>query len=357
MASIYQLVPYLLQVHVKYKPKETRPVDDIDAGGLELKTVLLRILDGMRGVELKDPADGHRKLRLSRIHSGDRTILVEFEPGRSGLRSQIEGASTFERTEKDTEYAPLRYFFYFPKASHAAVLLAEKAGTASCVTMVSKLLMTNFFAILGDISLKISPAVADDVLRRMREEATVKSLVFTRPVSQDGSGRVMHIAGHSVPLEIRARAPRNGRWLWSNLPKGASGSVTKESLLGIIAPELGGDGTEMSLEHLGENWIVSTEVKFKNGATRTLNVESGAAITMSYPIFPEDQTSADHRPDDREFRNGVAVTLASFEGQYGVLPGVDQHCVWEDGAWAAPQGWVPWKVVWDEFGESKQDSP
>ncbi len=348
MASIYQLVPYLLQVHVRGKPSETRPVDNIDAKGTTLLDVLARSADALRGKTLLDPEDSNRKLRLTRVRTGDRMLFIEFEPGRAGLKSTIEGDTIFKRKEGDTEYTPLRYAIYFPSGSHAAILLAERAGQASCVTMASRFLISNFGTMLGDLILTVNAAVTGDVMNQMTRERPIKSLVFTRPVGRDVSAKLMHEAGVTVPMEIRFRAPRRRSWRWNELPADASGDITAESLLGILAPEIGETGDGAASRLLDQGWDVATEVKFANGATRTVNVTSHSSITMSFPIHDPDQNPDAGQPDDDEFRQACVRTYELFKDQYGIRGDVGIHVVWDDEEWTAPAGMSAWKVVWDE---------
>ncbi len=354
MASTYQLVPYLMQVHVRGKPSETRVISDIDGNQLALADVLARVLDAMRGVEFTDPDDANRKLQLTRLSRGSRTIFAEFSPGRSGIASSIvQDGSTFTRTVKGTEYVPVRHVFFFPQGSHAAVMLAERVGVSGAVTMASQALTRTFATYMSQLLLTIGPAVTAEVMRKLTAGRDVKSLVFTRPNPRDANGKVMHIAGEQVAMEVRFKAPRRRRWGYDALPK-ENGEVTRDSLLGLLAPHVAAAGVGADVSHLREEgWTAAMEVRLPNNTTRTIDVAASTATTMSFPIGDEDSGAVDDRPTDDEFKAACVATLSVFGDQYGIDSGVASQCQWSAEEWYSPD--ERWKVPWDEHGVSSAD--
>lgn len=357
--STYQLVPYLLSVHVAGKPTETRPIDNLDGKGRTLQDAVLRIFDGLRGRgELVDPGNPDRKLRLVRLSNGDSCVLVELKPGRSGIASDIEQAhdgngappAPIRRTRRDTEYIPVRHAFYFPAGSHHAILLAERAGVSGAITFLSELLRKTFRGYFGDLILEVNPAVTGEVMRSLTTGRPVKSLVFTRPTPQDTTGKTMFVAGESYELEVRLKTPRRRSWGWDTLPK-RDNEVSRESLLGALSVALGGGGTDDEIrELLDHEWSAATEVKLASGTTRTVDVASSRAVTMTFPI--EEQSATDDRPTEADFVSACEATLEVAAGQYGMTPDRIKRYAWSDQNWELPDGQQRWKVIWDEPGTS-----
>lgn len=361
MATTYQLVPYLLKVNVRGKPLETRPINDLDGSGATLSEAVLRIFDGLRGRELVDPADDNRKLRLNVLRGGDRTAFIELGPGRSGIVSRLERAPAddggspeiINRTRRDTEYIPVRHAFYYPAGSHYATLLAERVGVSGAVTFLAQVLRKTFNAYYPDLVLDIVPAVTGEVMRKMAEGRPVKSLVFTRPRPSDTSGKMLMVAGEAVEVEVRVKTPRRRRWGWKALSTTA-GEVTRDSLLGLLAPALGSEASDGEVQRLlDENWQAAIELTLPNGAVRTVNVASSDAVTMSFPI-PE-RIPSDDRPDELDFTAACHETLKLFDGQFGLHAQSIGGYRWDDAEWTPAADDKRWKVAWDEPGQPATD--
>jgi hypothetical protein len=349
LTATYQLVPYLISAAVRNNPTELRPIWDLDAKESSLHAAVSKISSGSRGKEFTDPDTATRKLELVSLRRGTDAIFSCWQPGRSGIEGTLRkpGGQVIARATTDTEFTPLRQVAFFGRGSFHAILLAERVGTAGAISLVSRLLRRTFAAKHPDLRMDIHPAITHEVLDKMVKEEPIKSLVFTRPRSNDPTGQGMLIHGQSVDIEVRMRASRRHSWTWESLPKNSEGVVTKESLLGIVAPFLreGENESTAIAALLDERWDASVGVKFKNGAQRQVNVGSGHATTMSFPIIPPDADTGLIRPTDDQFRQACVDTLALFEGQYGIDTSVAVRCQWDAGEWDDPDD--PWEVTWE----------
>lgn len=356
MATTYQIVPYLVHAHVRGKPNETRPVDDLDARGAQLQDVILRIFDGVRSRgELVDPKNAERKLRVQRLSSGASCVLVELEPGRSGISSQIEKppakksgvatATTITRDRADTEYIPARHAFYFAPGSHQAILLAERVGVSGAITFINELISKTAAKYYPDLVFLLRPAMTGEVMRELTKDAPVKTLVFTRPRPTDTTGATMMIGGEQFDVEVRLKAPRRQKFQRKAL-RGKSGEVDRDSLVGILSTVLANQGDAIAVQRLLDaNWSAATEVTLPNGAVRTIDVSSSDAVTMSFPI--EESHPSGDRPSDEDFAASCVKTLEVFEGSYGVNPTRVQAWKWQDDEWEPKAGEKGWEVVWE----------
>jgi hypothetical protein len=142
-------------------------------------------------------------------------------------------------------------------------------------------------------------------------------------------------------MEVRYRAPRNKFWNYEDLPKGEAGKITAAALFGMVE-------SSSSSKIVDDDWQASLEVKFIEGTTRTVNVDTLRSLTMSFPVLQSDQKGTAKRPDGKEFQQACVDALALFKGQFGVRGDVAQHVEWES-EWEPPANVVAWKVDWHEL--------
>jgi hypothetical protein len=350
--TTYQLVPYLLTVTVRKSPDDIRPLADLDGKGTSLSDVVCKTMLAAKGRLFQDEHP-HRWLSVTALHRADPGVFIELTPGRSGVQSSIvkTDGRQLDREFQDTEFTPVRLFMYCPSTGHHAILLAERVGSTGAMTMFADLLKQNFKPRFPSLMLKIRPAMTEDVIRKATEGQPIKALVFTRPRPIDSDGKLIEVAGESVKIEVRMRPRRNRKWLAAMLPKNSDQQLTRESLLGVLAPvihrEQSEDAALASL--LEEGWQASIQIKIPGGTERLVNVGSSRAITMSFPIVPQGSGSEDSsgRPTNEQFRATCLDTLRLLQGQYSIDSITNQDCRWPMTQWTGTPDEQPWEVYWD----------
>jgi len=205
--TTYQLVPYLVHVHLRGKPKETTPLDDLFASDLDLGAELSSLLAAHRGkLVQEDVPKNPKRLRVESVGAGERLITTSISPGRSGIVSRIRNAKGEEsaRSFHDTELIPLRHLLTYPKKGHRAVLLAERVGGVGAISGLSALLTSTWRTKHPDWVLEIAPALSQEALGGTMAKRPIKGIQLRRTKGDHGDLRVGEHAAE-VTINIRPR--------------------------------------------------------------------------------------------------------------------------------------------------------
>ena len=182
----------------------------------------------------------------------------------------------------------------YKPGQYQALLLLERAGLFGSKTSTHSLLSASFSRRHPKLGLAIDPAVSEAAVRKIVAEQPIKALVFHRS-PKDSTGKSLMLGEPVQEIEVRMTPPRKRVFSRQSLP---AGSVTSDSLLGVLAPVLHAgqtlDGGVATLNE--EGWQSALEVQMPSGTTRTVNVTRSDAITMSFPIG-NGATAADRRSD------------------------------------------------------------
>lgn len=297
--TTYQLVPYVVSVHVRGKRDELRVLSDYDNKHNSIVDAYAQILAAHRGLDMVNPKATEQRFKVDRVRQKDGCVFAVVEPGRSGIVSRLEKPSAIvPRDYGDTEFVPLRQMLVYKPGQYQALLLMEKAGLFGSKTLTQCVLQESFTRRHRRLTLAIDPAVSEAAVRQIMAEQPIKALVFHRPMPKDNTGNSLMLGEPVVDLEVRMSPPRRKFFSRGGL---ADSTVTSDSLLGVLAPVLHADrSAAAAVATLNEEgWESGLELKMPSGTTRTVNVTRQDAITMSFPIAVTG--SLDDRPSDAEF--------------------------------------------------------
>lgn len=349
--TTYQLVPYLVSVHIARKQDETRPLDDIAGGKEDLATELAGLLAAHKGglrVEAgvsQTPA----QLQVDSVQVGQRTLYTVIAPGRSGVQSTIRRLSgeTVDRNFADHELIGVRHVLFYPPNGHRAVLFAERVGNSGAITGLIRLVKAAWKTRFPETVISFEAAMSEQALAGTLAMQPIKQLVLTRPTAPNGS---LMIGGQSSTVTTAIRPPRGKKWKAKDFSQTGDDStetvLSEHGVLSAVAPILrpGVDPDKAAQAMIDEGWQVAVTLKLKGGTERTVNVGSTTAVTMSLQII-EGENEPDHRPDDAEIADASRKVISD-----GLLEPWDIHptsasaCTWSDDEIVDPGDW---KAVWD----------
>lgn len=354
--TTYQLVPYLISVHVKGKPTETRALDDLFAGGERLEDELASLLAAHQGLLLVEPVPKDPlRLRIDATGKGLRQLDCIVAPGRSGVESKIRrtDGSELDRGFRDIELVPLRHFLTYGAHAHRAVLFAERVGGAGAITALSKFLKAMWASKHGNTTLEIAPALSEAAMAGAVDSRPIKRFRLVRAKSPTGDLRVGQHAVDCV-VDVRPRS-RGGTWSLKELLGGAEAKAS--NVLSAVSPALypgvtAEDRDALAQQMLDDGWLVAVTIKLEGGTERTVYVEDKSSVSMSFAII-EGELAPSVKPTREEF---VAACQRVIEdgmlSEWGLDPTWASMCRWSDVGWTDGAGW---KVQWDVLDEPAPD--
>lgn len=351
--TTYQLVPYLISVSVRNKPDETRPLDDLFAGGEQLADEIGACLAVHAGTLYQQPSQAVRPLTLRVEHVGvtGRHLSATMSPGRSGIRSKIRKASgqEMDRDFTDTELVPLRHYIAYGQGAHRALLLAERVGGAGAITPLSALLKDAWRAQYPDTVLKIEAAMAEEAWQSSLSKRPVKGYRLSMSTVPSGS---MQVGKDDREITVDVRPARRGdRWKLKKQIKRARKSdkplaeVILREVTPLLAPDAK-DGDVAAKELYDAGWQVAVTLELEGNVTRTVYVEDNAALSMSFPII-EGENEPMKMPSEDDVVEAVRRIIGDgMLAPWGLPKGHASSCSWtkemcnDSGSWKAQ-----WDVV------------
>lgn len=339
----YQLVPYLVHVHMRASPSDIRPLNDIDGRRTKLIDVIAGILSAARGQTLRHPSDPNRYLEVTSVRRARRSIIAELSPGRGGIESELQlGTRRVKRRVRDVEWPPVRYLFYFPAGSHHSVLLAEKVGVSNGIGVVGPMLHNTFKSHDDARVLAIESAMTPDLLREWAEQNPINAMILRSPRRDEDDQRLMRIGGRPVRATIEVR-PGRGQFLpWRSVHDG--------ELLGALSSELG-----LDVEGL-EEWSTAVEVNTPTKSRRTIQLSGGGMASIAFPeVVDEDGYPIEQatRPSEEQFVTAAVRVMLDYAGHFGVPRNVAEHCQWEDGEWSDDAQTGRWTIDWGDTVDAR----
>lgn len=352
--STYQLVPYFVSVKL-HKSDETRPLDDLFAGGEQLSSELGGMLAACSGKLLVQPrVKNPRHVRVEWVGKPDeRQLNIIVSPGRSGVESRIRNRAGAEtpRSFTDVELMPLRHFLIYPTGGHRAVLFCERVGGSGAVTALSDLMKSMWRAKHSTSTLEIAPAMADAAMQAVIAERPIARLRLQRTQGPNGNLAIGQLDVEYV-LEVKPRK-RGGDWRLKNFRQDNPSIGILQEMVPVLSPTSELSREEAAAQLLEDGWSVGVTLKMKGGTRRTVNVEDNTSISMSFPIV-EGEVAPGNRPDDAAVLSACkSVIQDGLVEDWGLGKGSADLCQWTQVAWQDPGGW---KVGWDDVDSTAPPS-
>ena len=88
--TTYQLVPYVVTIHVKWKREELKVLNDYDLSGGNILDAFAGIMAAHKGLELTNPSQPENRFRVDSVVRAANSAFAVVEPGRSGIVSRLE---------------------------------------------------------------------------------------------------------------------------------------------------------------------------------------------------------------------------------------------------------------------------
>lgn len=348
----YQLVPYVVRVHVRGLPAETRPMGSLDGGTMnfadELNGMLLAHL-GKTVVQDDTAATRPHRLRIDSVGKGDNTINFVVAPGKSGIKSDIirPDGKAVSRDFVDTEHVPLRHYLAYGPNQHEGILLAERVGGDGAITALRTLIKQTWAARHDELTITIAPAGDEQLWSKVLAKRPVVKYQMTRPATPDGK---LSVTKKSAIYTVDVRPPgRSERWSLKSARSKAKKadrslrSVLLQDVSPVLAP--GYDDPEDGAQSLmDEGWSVAVQLELESGQRPVVNVESDASVTLTFPIIEgqEEPTSLPETDDvlaavQRLVTAGVFKANGIAKSRGAGLQWVAEPCKYEGS---------PWKVAW-----------
>lgn len=354
--TTYQLVPYLISVNVKGMPDETRALDDLFADGEQLADELGACLALHAGELYIQPSEVVRPLTLRVEHVGvsGRHLSATMSPGRSGVRSKIRKADgqELDRDFADTELVPLRHYLLYGQGAHRAILLAERVGGAGAITPLAALLKDAWRAQHPETVLKIDAAMAEEAWASSLSKRPVKGYRLSKSTVPSGN---MAVGKDDLDITVDVRPARRGdRWKLKKQIKKAKreekalAEVILREMTPILAPDAE-NRDEAAAALLDDGWQVAVTLELEGNVTRTVYVESNAALSMSFPII-EGENEPKTMPSDDDVVEAVKRIISDgMLAAWGLPKGHEQSCSWIS---EKRSDVGSWKAQWDVVDQS-----
>ena len=340
-----------MSVNVKGKPDETRALDDLFAGGEQLADEFAACLAGHAGDLYQQPSQAVRPLTLRVEHVGvaGRHLSATMSPGRSGIRSKIRKANgqEVERDFTDTELVPLRHYLAYGQGAHRAILLAERVGGAGAITPLSALLKDAWRAQHPGTVLNIEAAMAEEAWQTSLSKRPVKGYRLSKSTVPTGN---MQVGKDDLDITVDVRPARRGdRWKLKKQIKRAAktqkplAEVILREMTPILAPEAK-DADAAAANLLSDGWQVAVTLELEGNVTRTVYVESNAALSMSFPVI-EGENEPKVMPSEDDIVAAVKRIIGDgMLASWGLPKGHEQSCSWASEMYDDPG---TWKAQWD----------
>ncbi|MCM0619823.1 hypothetical protein [Nocardioides bruguierae] len=353
----YQLAPYLVRVHVRGKPNESRPLDDLQPkAGLDLATELAGLLSAHVGKLYRKPQTkaGVRPQRIQVVSVGQsgRTLNFVASPGRSGIESRTlkrDGSAPLSRAFDDVELIEHRHFLAYAANAHWAILLAERIAGDGVVTDLRELMTKVWTRRHPDLVLTINPAGDEQLWDTVLENRPVKQYIFSRATTSDGK---LSVSDKGAKFELHVRpAERGARFGIKPLRARATKEQKplKEIFLQEVTPVLAGEyetPEEGAAALMEQPWSVAVQLELDSGQSPTVNIEQDSRVTMTWAIIDGVDEPAS-RPSDEDVIQAVRrLVKADFFAKNGLGQHHADSLQWTPGPWQY-SGQKPWEVLWD----------
>lgn len=350
--TTYQVSPYLFSARVRGSvPPDLRPLDDLDAKGTSLHSLLAKTLTAARK---KGPFSfPHRDdvtYSVTTVKAAQRSVYFVITQGSRGIESTISenGTLLHKRKPGHVEEIAFRCLAVFPKHGKHAIVALERVGNNGVAGFLQKLVPETLRTMFHDVVTEFRPLVtaADVADTKLRLNAI--SFRFPEKTDPDGKRLDMGPPAGFLTVNYRFRAAKK----LTNFTDANNKKIEPHKVFGVLSDQLSETGFASSatgLLEMGVHADMHVTLPSGNDRTFTLGVQDGPALayglTPGEPGVASGSVARRIRPSDQDFIRVCKEILTDIEGTYSVKESTQALCEIPNKAKkiAVPESW---KVVW-----------
>lgn len=175
--ATHSYIIFQLRVHVRNRPRMTRPLNDVDGRGTDLLSLLRYQLQKSRGViETDDRIE--RAHRVDSFNEVARTIILEGKAGPYGINGTSVDLDTGDErdfTDRTANMNPLRSMFLIPAEGYDGLIFCERSGASHFKGPLTRTILRPIGDDLG-LTIKTLAHVDAEAWSRFLDDASISKI-------------------------------------------------------------------------------------------------------------------------------------------------------------------------------------